>query len=165
MRGTRAALATLALTGCTREARDFRPAPPFSDRVRFEEDYQKNAYALSEGKRLFQAFNCNGCHGNGGGGGIGPPLMDDTWVYGAEPGQVFQTVHDGRPNGMPAFGGKLPDGQIWQLVAYVRSLSGKAPSDAAPSRSDHMQASAPETDRDRESPRVAPPPDAGEKPR
>jgi cytochrome c oxidase cbb3-type subunit 3 len=158
-----AALALL-LTGCPREDRTFHPAPPFSDRVRFEEEYQQNAYALSEGKRLFQAMNCSGCHGSGG-GGIGPPLMDADWLYGAEPAQVFETIHGGRPNGMPAFGGKLPDHQIWQLAAYVRSLSGQAGSDAAPSRADHMQAAPAETERDREPPRMAPAPDAREMPK
>src|SRR5207245_319214 len=37
--------------------------------------YGGNAYAVSEGKRLFAAYNCSGCHANGG-GGMGPPLMD-----------------------------------------------------------------------------------------
>ena len=45
-------------------------------------DYEDNAYHLSEGKRLYTWFNCNGCHAKGG-GGSGPPLMDDRWIYGA----------------------------------------------------------------------------------
>src|SRR5947209_12001632 len=90
----------LALTGCQREQRQFRPDTPFADKVRFYEDYQGNAYNLSEGKRLYSAFNCNGCHGSGGGGGMGPPLMDEKWLYGSEPEQIFTTITDGRPNGM-----------------------------------------------------------------
>jgi cytochrome c oxidase cbb3-type subunit III len=39
---------------------------------------------------------------------------------------------------MPSFKGRLDDQQVWQLVSYVRSLSGLAPMDAAPSRPDHM---------------------------
>jgi cytochrome c oxidase cbb3-type subunit 3 len=30
---------------------------------------------------------------------------------------------EGRPNGMPAWGGKVPDEQLWQLATYVRSMS------------------------------------------
>src|SRR5688572_30616511 len=116
----------LALPACQREERNFRPAPPFAQAARYHREYGGNAYALSEGKRLYVAFNCNGCHANGG-GGMGPALMDREWLYGHEPHEVFTTIAEGRPNGMPAFGAKAPAYQIWQLVAYVRSLSGWAP--------------------------------------
>ena len=65
--------------------------------------YEENAFALSEGKRLYSAFNCVGCHAHGG-GGMGPALIDDKWIYGHEPGQIFATIVEGRPNGMPSFG-------------------------------------------------------------
>ena len=55
-----------------------------------------------------------------GGGAIGPPLMDDKWIYGAQPDQIYATISQGRPDGMPSFGGHVPTQQIWQLVAYVR---------------------------------------------
>jgi cytochrome c oxidase cbb3-type subunit 3 len=100
--------------------------------------YEENAYALSEGKRLYEAFNCVGCHAHGG-GDIGPPLMDDQWIYGSRPEQIFGSIVEGRPNGMPSFAGKIADFQVWQIVAYVRSLSGQAPMNAASGRSDHMQ--------------------------
>ena len=98
---------------------------------------EENAFALSEGKRLFGAFNCTGCHANGG-GGIGPALMDDLWLYGDSADQIYRSILEGRPNGMPSFRGKISDGQMWEIAAYVRSLSGHAPKDAAPVRSDHM---------------------------
>ena len=99
--------------------------------------YTKNAYGQSEGKRLFAAFNCSGCHLNGG-GGIGPALTDDKWIYGAEPEQIYSTIVEGRPNGMPAFGGRIPSQQVWQLVAFIDALGGQVPQDAAPSRNDDM---------------------------
>lgn len=101
--------------------------------------YEENAYALFEGERLYNAFNCVGCHFHGG-GGIGPPLMDDKWIYGGNPEQIFSTIVQGRPNGMPSFRGKIVDYQVWQIVAYVRSLSGLANPQAAPGRSDQMKA-------------------------
>jgi cytochrome c oxidase cbb3-type subunit III len=105
--------------------------------------YTKNAYGQAEGKRLYAAFNCSGCHLNGG-GGIGPALMDDKWIYGAEPEQIYSTIVEGRPNGMPAFGGRIPSQQVWQIVSYIDSLSGQVPQDAAPSRNDDMSVGKPE---------------------
>ena len=99
--------------------------------------YDENGWAVSEGKRLYQWYNCVGCHANGG-GGMGPPLMDDKWIYGSEPENIHATIVQGRPNGMPAFGGKIADAQIWQIVAYVRSMSGLLRKDVRTTRNDHM---------------------------
>jgi len=69
---------------------------------------------------------------------MGPPLMDDKWIYGSSPQQIHATIVEGRPNGMPSFGGKIPDQQVWQIVAYVRSLSGQLRKDVRSTRNDHM---------------------------
>jgi cytochrome c oxidase cbb3-type subunit 3 len=108
---------------------------------------------MSEGKRLFSQMNCTGCHANGGGGAIGPALTDDKWIYGSEPDHIFATIVEGRPNGMPAFHGKLPDYEVWQIAAYVRSLSGNVSKDAAPGRNDDMQIGKPENSKKEEKPR------------
>ena len=84
--------------------------------------YYDNADAVNTGKRLFVQYNCSGCHSNGG-GGMGPSLMDDEWIYGGRLEQIHQTLVEGRPNGMPAWGGKVPDEQLWQIATYVRSMS------------------------------------------
>ena len=70
---------------------------------------------------------------------MGPPLMDDKWIYGSDPEDIFETIVQGRPNGMPAFGNKIVSDQVWQIVAYVRSMSGLLRKDVAPGRSDDMQ--------------------------
>ncbi len=100
--------------------------------------YEGNAYGVSEGKRLYNQMNCSGCHSQGG-GGIGPPLMDAKWIYGSASQNIFETIVEGRPNGMPAFRGKLGNEQVWQLVAYVRSMSGLLAKDVASGRNDDMQ--------------------------
>ena len=82
-----------------------------------------DARTVANGRALYGGFNCAGCHGSLGGGGIGPPFADAEWIYGGEPENIFQSVTQGRPNGMPAFGGKIPEESLWQIVAYVRSLS------------------------------------------
>jgi cytochrome c oxidase cbb3-type subunit 3 len=140
--------------GCERETRRFRELPPTATAdaslrlsplqpgpparlVRLRSAYEDNAYAASEGKRLFSQFNCVGCHGHGG-GAMGPPLMDEEWIYGSEPENIFATIVQGRPNGMPAFGGRVAASQVWQLVVYIRSLSGLLAKDVAPGREDAM---------------------------
>jgi cytochrome c oxidase cbb3-type subunit III len=146
---------TAAALGCQREQRRFSEIAPASGRpdrprqagfnpgdrrapIEVRNPYGENAWATAEGKALFVSFNCVGCHANGG-GGMGPPLMDRTWIYGGQPIEIYASIVEGRPNGMPAFGGKLTDSQAWQLVAYVQSLSGQLRRDVRPSRSDDMQ--------------------------
>jgi cytochrome c oxidase cbb3-type subunit III len=78
--------------------------------------------ALAEGERLYHWMNCSGCHFNGG-GGMGPPLMDDDWIYGGAPAQIYDSIAAGRANGMPVYGDKLASEQIWQIVVFVESLN------------------------------------------
>ncbi len=146
-------LGLVAIAGCKREQRVFDPGssgaqpangvalndihPGGAAPVPMASKYEGSAYAVGEGKRLFSAYNCAGCHQHGG-GGIGPALMDAQWIYGSRPEQIYSDIVQGRPNGMPSFAGKIPDYQVWELVAYVRSMSGQLPSDVAPSRSDEM---------------------------
>lgn len=157
MRAACGALAAAALlAGCERERRDFRGEPPGATTLAAAAQptartldpragaFQANRWAVSQGYTLYTQFNCAGCHSPGGGGGMGPPLTDDDWIYGSEPENVFATIVNGRPNGMPSFRGRMGNAQVWQLVAYVRSLSGLTPKDTWPSRSDHMQETRPE---------------------
>lgn len=84
--------------------------------------YAGDEKAIARGEQHFGAFNCNGCHAPLGGGGMGPPLSDDTWIYGGEPGQVYLSIMHGRPAGMPAWGSMLPEKTIWEMVAYIDTL-------------------------------------------
>lgn len=145
-----------ALAGCQRENRDLRPAPvraalydtgarqselqPGGERPQplVSNPSDGSAYEISEGQRLYQWYNCVGCHANGG-GAIGPPLIKEAWVYGGEPAQLYDTIAKGRPNGMPTWGGRIPEYQIWQIVAYVRSMNGQQPKSATPPRADTVE--------------------------
>jgi cytochrome c oxidase cbb3-type subunit 3 len=150
-----AVLLAAALSACQREDRRFRTWPPAASAIpavrqselqpgpttrdlTVRNEYGDNAWAVSEGKRLSNQFNCSGCHFQGG-GGIGPPLMDSQWIYGSQPENIFATIVEGRPNGMPSFRGKLGNDQVWKLVAYVRSMSGLLAKDVASGRNDDMQ--------------------------
>jgi cytochrome c oxidase cbb3-type subunit 3 len=151
---TLAAFGLVALVGCSREDRRFRESPPSAppnDPVRIStlqpgpmvasshvvSRYDGNAFASSEGQRLFNWYNCSGCHANGG-GGMGPPLMDDKWIYGSAPENVYETIMQGRPNGMPSFKGRIPSQQAWQIVSYVRQLSSLTPMTTRSARTEHM---------------------------
>jgi cytochrome c oxidase cbb3-type subunit III len=156
MRLVAAGCLLLALTACQRERRDLRPLPALTaiygaparegslqpggpqPPSTVANPYQANAYGISEGQRLYNWYNCSGCHANGG-GGIGPPLIKDQWIYGNEPANLFDTIVKGRPNGMPTWGGKIPEYQVWQIVTYVRSLNQLEPKSATPVRTDIIE--------------------------
>jgi cytochrome c oxidase cbb3-type subunit 3 len=99
--------------------------------------YERNAWHVSEGQRLYEEFNCVECHAHGG-GGIGPALIDDEWTYGSASPQIVATLIQGRPNGMPSFRNILTEEQMWQLAAYVRAMGGQLPKDVPPSRGDNL---------------------------
>jgi len=84
--------------------------------------YAEDASAMTEGRVLFNRFNCAGCHGDHAGGGMGPSLRDVDWLYGNSEAQVFSSIAEGRAHGMPAWGTRLNEQQIWKLVAYIKSL-------------------------------------------
>ena len=147
----------LLLSSCQREHRDVRPSPArlaiFSDAAResplrpggpvqpqpqVTNPYNSTAYDISEGQRLYDWYNCSGCHSHGG-GGIGPPLIKTEWIYGGEPENLFDTIVKGRPNGMPSWGGRIPEYQIWQIIAFVRSMNGQQPRSATASRFDIIE--------------------------
>ena len=86
--------------------------------------------ALAVGRRLFNWYNCSGCHGDHAGGGMGPSLRDEVWIYGGTDQQIFNSIYQGRTKGMPAWGTKIPAEQIWQIVAYIKSLRPPAEPDA-----------------------------------
>jgi cytochrome c oxidase cbb3-type subunit III len=78
--------------------------------------------AIGEGRRLFTGFNCAGCHGDHAGGGMGPSLRDEDWLYGQDDAQIFSSIAEGRAHGMPSWQSKLTEDQTWRLVAYLKSL-------------------------------------------
>lgn len=97
------------------------PGAPVQSTAR-SNPYGQDPVILADGRRLFVSYNCSGCHGGHAGGGMGPSLRDQDWIYGSSEAQVFNSIAEGRGKGMPAWGTKLPDDQIWRLVTYIKSL-------------------------------------------
>ncbi len=86
--------------------------------------FKGNAQARVIGAKLYVAYNCVDCHGADGNGSMGPSLADGRWHFGGSDGEIFESIWEGRPDGMPAWGGRIATEQVWQLVAYVQSLNG-----------------------------------------
>lgn len=79
--------------------------------------------AIAAGERLYRQ-TCQACHGGEARGDRGPALATNTFSHGGEDSDLFRNISTGiAGSGMPSFS-KLPSDQIWQLVSYIRSLSG-----------------------------------------
>jgi cytochrome c oxidase cbb3-type subunit 3 len=99
------------------------PIPGAPEEVHYRiNPYGTDPVALQDGRRLFDWYNCSGCHGSHAGGGMGPSLRDPVWLYGNRDDQIFNSIAQGRSKGMPAWGSKIPEQQIWELVAYIKSM-------------------------------------------
>jgi cytochrome c oxidase cbb3-type subunit 3 len=106
------------------------------------EELARDELALQIGGRLF-ANNCATCHGSDGRGGSGfPNLTDQDWLYGGDPATIELSILNGRSGLMPAFAPAVGGEEgVRQVVAYVRSLSGKPADNAlvAAGREKYMQ--------------------------
>jgi cbb3-type cytochrome c oxidase subunit III len=75
-----------------------------------------------EGRVLFLKNNCYSCHGGLAGGAMGPSLRDTVWKYGGTDAAIYNSIHDGRPLGMPIWASTLTPDQMRALVVYIKSL-------------------------------------------
>jgi cytochrome c oxidase cbb3-type subunit III len=129
-----AAGVVLALSLGCRRADDKRPIPPavaYESYLRaggfappagiLHNPLTRNSQVVKDGEKLFSAMNCDGCHGSGALGWVGPSLVDGRWRYGGADGEVFHSIFYGRPRGMPAYGGVLSPDAIWRIITYLRA--------------------------------------------
>lgn len=79
-------------------------------------------------------INCALCHGLGArGGGRGPDLTRAQKKHAHSDAEMFQVISNGIPgtampaNGTNGQGVGMTDEEIWQLIAYIRSVEVKAP--------------------------------------
>ncbi len=110
-------------TGTTDPVMAVGPTPgPALDAGVLVNPFPSDRDTLNAGRIYFDRYNCSGCHGGHAGGGMGPSLRDDEWIYGEKDADIFASIVQGRAHGMPAWGTKLPDDVMWKLVAYIKSL-------------------------------------------
>jgi hypothetical protein len=114
--------ASLGLAGCEPEKRDIGPSPPLSAPTTISDarsgTFRSNLYEQSEGGRMYRWLGCDSCHAES----APEPLRmaGGRWVYGGAIAQLYRSIAEGRP-GMPAYQGRVPVRQIWDLAAYVSS--------------------------------------------
>lgn len=89
--------------------------------ITLENPHSGNPQSAQTGERLFSTMNCDGCHGGGALGFIGPSLVDGRWHYGGADQAIFHSIFYGRPKGMPAYGGLLGSEGVWLIVTYLKS--------------------------------------------
>jgi cytochrome c oxidase cbb3-type subunit 3 len=82
--------------------------------------YLGNPMATVDGKKAFEA-NCAPCHMADASGGIGPNLKGNL-RYGSTPEKLYETISQGRPNGMPSFGQTLGNDRIYKIIAFLESI-------------------------------------------
>ena len=91
------------------------------------EQLRDDPAAHTVGRNLF-ANNCAVCHGADGHGNVGfPNLSDQDWLYGGAPEQIETTITAGRAGVMIPWKDVLGSAGVENVLAYVLSLSGRAP--------------------------------------
>ncbi len=110
-------------------------------------DYESVA---AEGRKIYMAAGCNGCHGGTGGGGMGPPLTNPIWVYGADDDTLFRVIALGSDGlqeqgfsrkGSEAVVGPMPaqgtivksNDDMWKIIAWIRSINPASADDSSAS--------------------------------
>jgi cytochrome c(L) len=86
--------------------------------------FARDTAAIAQGRKIFMTNGCSGCHGVGGGGGMGKPLIDDEWKFGSDDTTLFKLIRGEIPGQtMPNVIGKsLTDDEVWKVLAFVRTL-------------------------------------------
>ena len=118
------AIASDSATRIIAHREHIRPGQTAPRGVTLKNPYAGNAAAIATGAKLFISYNCLDCHGAEGSGAMGPSLADGRWHFGGDDSELFESIYQGRPDGMPAWGSAIAPDQIWMLVSYVKSLNG-----------------------------------------
>ena len=82
------------------------------------------------GAKIFRS-HCASCHGTRGTGGLGPDLTTGSFFHGTSDAELFQNIANGISG--TAMPGVFFEGtQVWQIVAFVRSLGGARSTNSLP---------------------------------
>jgi mono/diheme cytochrome c family protein len=128
--GVPLAAAKQAAVGAIQVPPEPAPAPgaKAGTQVGASSDAKKNPFTdkedgIAAGKKLYIQVGCQGCHGGGGGGGMAASLIDDNWKFGSDDETLFKLIKGQIPEQtMPTVYNTLPDEQVWQILAFIRTL-------------------------------------------
>ncbi|NTW62952.1 MAG: c-type cytochrome [Chlorobiaceae bacterium] len=97
-----------------------KAAPAASESAATPDKYSGDSKAIAEGKEIY-GTNCAACHMADASGGIGPNLTG-TLKYGSTRSDLYESVANGRPNGMPPFMQQLGKDRIYKVTAFLETL-------------------------------------------
>ena len=87
------------------------------------------AESIAAGRRTYARLcvRCHGPEGKGDGGGAGAggqpaDFTDDTWDFGASDGEIFSVIRDGISADMEAYGERIKETEVWELVNFIKSI-------------------------------------------
>lgn len=101
------------------EANRLASAPSLDDGSLWQ--MSRNTVFVDAGRATFQA-TCASCHAEKLTGAIGPNLVDQLWIHGGRPTEVYATVVNGVPlKGMPSWGPVLGTKKISEVAAFILS--------------------------------------------
>ncbi|MBI5374848.1 MAG: cbb3-type cytochrome c oxidase subunit II [Candidatus Schekmanbacteria bacterium] len=83
--------------------------------------YSADKAAIEKGEHIYME-KCGACHGKDLKGSIGPNLIDAEWLFGGTERDIFISIYDGRPKGMPSWGNKISNDDIWKVAAFIESI-------------------------------------------
>ena len=90
--------------------------------------YEGNKEAIQAGMGQFRV-RCADCHGMDATGVRGPDITQ-VWASGRSDGGLFLTLRNGVANTeMPSVGVRTTDHEVWQILAYLRTLAAPAATD------------------------------------
>jgi mono/diheme cytochrome c family protein len=138
------AIAASLMRGEVAAAEATTPIAISTPRGQLQSPYIDVVAVTEQGRKIFQAYDCGGCHGGGGGGGMAAPLTNEIWIYGSDddtlfrlialgsgslsPGNAFQKqgfVRRGSENvvgPMPPYGEIIAtEDDLWKIIAWIRS--------------------------------------------
>ena len=85
------------------------------------ESYSGDQVAIAEGKKIY-ASSCAVCHKADGTGGIGSSLIAADLKFGASQEDLYESIAEGRENGMPPFRQQLSKAKILKVIAFIETL-------------------------------------------
>jgi mono/diheme cytochrome c family protein len=94
--------------------------------------YRADPQAMLRASQLFRAVCTGYCHTTQPAADrVAPNLFDCEWIHGGSDAEIFHTIYTGVPDTqMQGFGERLPEEDLWKMVAFIRQKQPSCPGSA-----------------------------------